>query len=638
MAINRYPGPKPFKTEEQSIFFGRETDIAEFYKYIFLHQIIILFGESGYGKSSLINAGIIPLLKIKNPYTVCFEVKFGPYVSDSDRNTPLQKVKEVISQKSLQESPFLLDNYLETDQSFWSYLKNFQLAYEARQIIFFFDQFEELFTYPADLIIEFKKELADVLYSTVPEFYRHQEEHLDQIDVSEEFRMAFYQKPDVKVVFSIRSDRLSLLEDMKDFHPSVLKNCYELRALDTKSALEAIRKPASLPDKPRGTFKTVSFELEDKLSLAIVNSLKDKDQRVQPSTLQIICWQIEDKFVPVVDPEKSVDEVNQAYQLSFDEFDQNKDGNIKEEIAGIFDNYYRTAIETKVPEGLQNAAFLLVEKVLVQAGQRIPFEKDYLLTEFLMKQFKIASKSDSQIILDTLTDASLLKVERDSQGRMMYELGHDTLVEPISKAAGLRKEKEDQQRLLEEAENAKKIAQKAKEEEEKAKQQANEFRELKEIAEVAQAEAVTNAKQAYEAQMEAEEFARKAQYAQQKATLRSRVAVAVSVVAIIVAALAYYFKRDADESKAKAEGATLQFRKANIAATKAKNTAQANLTNFYILQAKGYIEKGDELVDRKAYQAAVDYYEAALQLPHQNSDLSRQIDAKISICKTSLMP
>lgn len=639
MGINRYPGPKPFKTEEQSIFFGRDMDISEFYKYIFLHQIVILFGESGYGKSSLINAGIVPLLKLKNPYIVRFEIKFGPYVSGSDRNTsPTQKIKEVVFEQLLQnsslvftekseplgsriqnfhaayrsmnDSSFLLDDYLETDQSFWYYLKNFQLVCESPQFIFFFDQFEELFTYPSDLILEFKQELSDILYSIVPEFYRNQEERLDQEEISEEFRMAFYQKPDVKIVFSIRSDRLSLLEDMKDYHPSVLKNCYELRALGPNSALEAIHKPAGLPDKPKGTFKTVCFDVEDKLALAIVNSLKDKNGRIQPSTLQIICWQLEDKFVPIASPEEDSDAVNPRYQLTFNEFDQNKDGTIKEEITEIFDSYYRTAIETKVPEPLQDAAFLLMEKVLVQSGQRIPFERDYLLTEFLMKQFKIPDKEQSQTILDTLTEASLLKVERDSQGRMMYELGHDTLVEPISKAASLRKEKEEQQRLLEEAEIAKKAAQKAKEEEEKAKQQTQEFRKLKEAAEAAQLEAETYA---------------------QKATVRSWVAYTVSIIAIVVAVFAYIFKRQADV-------ATQEANTAKEEADSSRFLAENNLRGYYFLQAKAYSEKGDELVGRKAYQAAIDYYEAALKLRHQNANLTKQLKAKISECKDHITP
>jgi hypothetical protein len=602
MGINRYPGPKPFKTEEQAIFFGREADIAEFYKYIFLHQIVILFGESGYGKSSLINAGIIPTLAAKNPNAICFEIKFGPYVSDSDRNTPLQKIKEIISQKPVQGSPFLIDAYLKADQSFWYYLKNFQLAYETHQIIFVFDQFEELFTYPNELILEFKKELADVLYSTVPEFYRHQEDRLDKEDISEEFRMVFYRKPDVKVVFSIRSDRLGLLEDIKDFHPSVLKNCYELKAFDTASALEAIRKPAGLPDVPKGTFKTVPFEVEDKLSRAIVHSLKGKNDRVQPSTLQIICWQLEDKFVPVTNPEEDSDAVKTRYRLTIDEFDKNKDGTIKEEIAEIFDGYYRTTIETKVPEPLQDAAFQLVEKVLVQSGQRIPFERDYLLTEFLMKQFNIPDRAQSQTILDTLTEASLLKVERDSQGRMMYELGHDTLVEPITKAASLRKEKEEQLRLFEEAEVAKKAARKAKEEEEKAKQQTKEFRSLKEAAEAAQVEAETYA---------------------QIAKGRFRVAFVVAIIAVVVAVFAYIFYQEANAEKLKANTA-------KVVADSARIHAEDNLRKYYLSQANGYSEKGDELVDRKAYKAAVDYYEEALSLPHQDTNLTKQLKAKIN--------
>ncbi|MDR6563633.1 MULTISPECIES: hypothetical protein [unclassified Arcicella] len=475
---NRYPGPKPFRTDEKDIFFGRDTDIAEFYKYIFLHQSVVLFGKSGYGKSSLINAGIIPLLAEKNKQVHYFEVKFGPYVSGSDRSTPIERVNAIIKEKSTEHSALILEKYFQTDNSFWHTLKNYQISHEANEIIFFFDQFEELFTYPQELIFEFKEQLADVLYTTVPAFFRSQEDLLDEEGISEEFRLNFYQKPEIKVVFAIRSDRLAQLEELKDFHPAILKDCYELKGLDEEGALAAVLKPATLPDEPVGTFKTPAFEIKQELAEQLVNELKDRNGRIETSTLQIICWQVEDKFVP------AWLQGEEKFVLTFEQIDIDQDGQIKGDIETVFDNYYKDTIETKIDAQFREATYRLVEEVLVQNGQRIPFEHHYLMYVVLVEQLGIPNRQVAQQILDVLREASLLKVEQDSQRRLMYELGHDTLVDPISKAAKLREERDDQIRVWEEAENARELAEKAQLEKEKANEQAAQFLVLKRRAEV----------------------------------------------------------------------------------------------------------------------------------------------------------
>jgi len=62
----RYPGVKPFSENESDIFFGREADVEQLHNLVLLEKLVVLFGKSGYGKSSLINAGLIPLLNDPN--------------------------------------------------------------------------------------------------------------------------------------------------------------------------------------------------------------------------------------------------------------------------------------------------------------------------------------------------------------------------------------------------------------------------------------------------------------------------------------------------------------------------------------------------------------------------------------------
>ena len=67
----------------------------------------------------------------------------------------------------------------------------------------------------------------------------------------------------------------------------------------------------------------------------------------------------------------------------------------------------------------------------------------------------------SQELLDRLAAASLLRVERDEQGRMLYEVGHDTLVAPISEAAQARRAEEEKIRLQQDADEQRREKEKA---------------------------------------------------------------------------------------------------------------------------------------------------------------------------------
>jgi len=80
----RYLGVKPFTTEERNLFFGRDEDIEKLFKVIELEKLVVLYGKSGYGKSSLINAGLKPVLS-ENNYHLIY-VRFGSY-SDEQNQT-----------------------------------------------------------------------------------------------------------------------------------------------------------------------------------------------------------------------------------------------------------------------------------------------------------------------------------------------------------------------------------------------------------------------------------------------------------------------------------------------------------------------------------------------------------------------
>ena len=58
-----YRGIEPFRFVDQPIFSARTDEVRKLVRLITIYRGIFLYGESGAGKSSLINAGLIPALR-----------------------------------------------------------------------------------------------------------------------------------------------------------------------------------------------------------------------------------------------------------------------------------------------------------------------------------------------------------------------------------------------------------------------------------------------------------------------------------------------------------------------------------------------------------------------------------------------
>jgi hypothetical protein len=61
-----FPGPRAFKVEESNLFFGREREGEQLTDLLLTYQDVLLYAQSGAGKTSLINARLVPQLGIEN--------------------------------------------------------------------------------------------------------------------------------------------------------------------------------------------------------------------------------------------------------------------------------------------------------------------------------------------------------------------------------------------------------------------------------------------------------------------------------------------------------------------------------------------------------------------------------------------
>jgi hypothetical protein len=58
-----YVGPRPFERRDEGIFFGRTREADDLTSLVIAHPIVLLYSQSGAGKTSLLNAKLFPSLE-----------------------------------------------------------------------------------------------------------------------------------------------------------------------------------------------------------------------------------------------------------------------------------------------------------------------------------------------------------------------------------------------------------------------------------------------------------------------------------------------------------------------------------------------------------------------------------------------
>lgn len=410
----RYPGAQPFEVNQQHIFFGRKKDIDALCRLTRLESLTVLYSKSGLGKSSIINAGVIPQITKETSF-VPLRVRFNAYNKETDEKQllPMVKTREIVKGTTKSLNTFL-DKLIENEETLWHDLKEQHvLSNGEKSILLIFDQFEELFTYPADAILTFRKQLAEALYTNIPQRY------LDVIDLygekdypfSEREQMILQRPMELRVLVAIRQDRMHLLGNLSDYLPTISKTWYELSALDNDQARQAIILPAQVQDTQ---FNSNTFEYEEKALLKLLDFLTENGtEKIESTQLQIICNHIEKKELKLI-----------------------KESDV-ENLSNILEDYYDEKINSLDASDRLPAKILIEEGLIYEEEER----RLSLYEGFILRNFNITSET-----LKKLVDSHLLRAEPSLQGGYTYELSHDTLVVPILKAKQRRVEKEKEAR------------------------------------------------------------------------------------------------------------------------------------------------------------------------------------------------
>ncbi len=96
MSTNPYPGPRPFEQAEAQWFHGRAEVLAELAELVQTYPVTLLYGRSGTGKTSLIQAGLQPALAGEGLASAY--VRVAPE-SETKRDVFVRSVREAVGLK-----------------------------------------------------------------------------------------------------------------------------------------------------------------------------------------------------------------------------------------------------------------------------------------------------------------------------------------------------------------------------------------------------------------------------------------------------------------------------------------------------------------------------------------------------------
>ena len=403
MSDSPFVGPRPFEKEDSDRFFGRTRETEELLSLIIAHRAVLVYAQSGAGKSSLLRAGVIKRLEDQQ-YQVLRSARVHGLLPN---DIPPETVQNVFVFHALQywaaslPSGESIKDHAKTTLS--EFLKPLIVPTEAGEdgpppLIVIFDQFEEFFTTNAD---------------------RWQERR----PFFEQLAQALHDVPTMKVVFVMREEYIAQLEPFADLLPEKLRPRMHLERLRGNAARNAVVKP--FQNRALSFDANAADELMKELSeIRIAEGDKFRETHgefVEPVQLQVVCQSLWENLPAEwkIGPNASSDgsrlitaeyierfgDVDNAlacyYDRSVEKAAAASEGRIGE---GELRRWFGTALIT--PTGTRGLAF----RGAPGATWRIP-----------------------GLALKELEEAHVIRRE-DRSGTITHELTHDRFIEPIQKS------------------------------------------------------------------------------------------------------------------------------------------------------------------------------------------------------------
>jgi hypothetical protein len=285
-----WPGLNAYREADSEIFFGRDIEAVELFRCVERTPLTIVFGPSGTGKTSLLQAGLFPQLRAHRYLPIYLRLDHA-----AERGGHAARSRDALQQALAQhavEAAAVAPPLTEAEETLWEYLHR-MVFWDARNHpvtpVLVYDQFEEIFTLgrgkPAS--DAFLADLADLVENYVPAFVSH------QLDARGAALPPAYDEQHYRVVLSLREEYVPQLDFLRRRMPSVMHNRYPLRPMSGDQALQAVLKPGfGLVDEPVAR-RIVRFVAAAQSQPAVeAQSVGLSDLTVEPALLSVVCREL----------------------------------------------------------------------------------------------------------------------------------------------------------------------------------------------------------------------------------------------------------------------------------------------------------------------------------------------------------
>ena len=216
-----WPGLASFTEAQQAQFYGRDAEITELLRRVQRRPLTLLFGQSGLGKTSLLQAGLLPRLREQGFAPVLLRIDYG-------------------AQAPAAEAQILAALGWGTGEGLWEQLHRRERTGPIRLLVF--DQFEEIFTLGQGSAVAAGLccLLADLVENRPPAALEARLEREEGL-----FERYDLGRADYRVLIGLREDYLAQLETLKVQMPSITQNRMRLEPLSGAQAMAAVLGPGA---------------------------------------------------------------------------------------------------------------------------------------------------------------------------------------------------------------------------------------------------------------------------------------------------------------------------------------------------------------------------------------------------------
>ena len=406
-ADNPWPGLVAFREADQEYFHGRQREAEDLRRLVMRERLTVLFGLSGLGKSSLLQAGLFPLVRMESVFPVYVRLDYSPEHPDL-----VAQIKDAIGTHAAAayiEAPV-------TDQTatLWEYLHRRDADFWSRRNrplapLLVLDQFEEIFTLgrldagrvqASEALID---QLSDLAEGRPPAAVKARLE-----DHPEEAATFAFGRHHYKMLLSIREDFLPELEGLRARFSAVALNRFRLRRMNGEAALRVVNQAPHLIE-PAVAEEVVRFVAAGRANAPLAAL------EVEPALLSVVCRELNNKRRQLGEPRISPELL---------------EGSQEEVLSGFF--------ESCVSDLPDEARSFIEERLLTASSYR----------DSVALENALGAPGMSRAVVDRLVERRLVRID-DRGGAQRLELTHDLLTGVVRASRDRRRQREatEQERI-----------------------------------------------------------------------------------------------------------------------------------------------------------------------------------------------